>query len=77
MLREDVAEAIREGKFHVYAVKTIDQGLEILTGLPAGERQADGSFPESTVNHLVDQRLRELHQSMRGFYGDLVATAAG
>jgi hypothetical protein len=59
----------------VYAVKTIDEGLEILTGVPAGKRQADGSFPKGTVNQLVDQRLKELHQSMRGYYGDLVAAA--
>jgi len=75
MLREDVAEAIKEGTFKVYAVKTIDEGLEILTGVPAGKRQADGSFPKGTVNQLVDQRLKELHQSMRGYYGDLVAAA--
>ena len=75
MLREDVAEAIKEGKFNIYAAKTIDEGLEILIGMPAGERQADGSFPEGTINRLVDQRLRELHQSMRGYYGDLVAAA--
>ena len=75
MLREDVAEAIKEGNFSVYAVKTIDEGLEILTGMPAGERQTDGRFPEGTVNHLVDQRLAELHESMRGYYGDLVAAA--
>ena len=75
MLREDVAEAIKEGRFSVYAVKTIDEGLEILTGIPAGERQAGGSFPKGTVNYLVEQRLIELHQSMRGYYGDLVAAA--
>ena len=76
MLREDVAEAIREGRFNVYAVKTIDEGLEILTGMPAGERQTDGSFPKDTINHLVEKRLGELHQSMRGYYGDLVALAS-
>ena len=75
MLREDVAEAIKEGIFTVYAVKTIDEGLEILTGMPSGKRQTDGSFPEGTIDHLVDQRLKELHQSMRGYYGDLVAAA--
>ncbi|MCH8106787.1 MAG: AAA family ATPase [Chloroflexi bacterium] len=75
MLREDVAEAVKEGTFNVYAVKTIDEGLEILTGVPAGKRQADGSFPKGTVNQLVEQRLKELHQSMRGYYGDLVAAA--
>ncbi|PKB82471.1 MAG: hypothetical protein BZY88_04380 [SAR202 cluster bacterium Io17-Chloro-G9] len=75
MLREDVAEAIKEGTFRIYAIKTIDEGLEILTGVPTGQRQADGSFPKGTVNHMVDQRLSELQQSMRGYYGDLVATS--
>ena len=75
MLREDVAEAIREGTFNVYAVQTIDEGLEILTGMPAGQRLTDDSYPKDTINHMVDQRLRELHQSMRGYYGDLVAAA--
>jgi predicted ATP-dependent protease len=73
MLRKDVVEAIRDGKFHIYAVKTINEGIEILTGHTAGERQPDGSFPEGTVNHLVDKRLRELNQSMRGYYGELLS----
>ena len=73
MLREDVVAAVKEGKFHIHAVKTIDEGLEVLTGYPAGERQADGGYPEGTVNYLVDKRLRELNQSMRGYYGELLA----
>src|SRR5918996_107887 len=68
MLREDVVEAVRDEKFHIYSVKTINEGIEILTGHPAGERQPDGSFPQGTVNYLVDKRLRELNQSMRGYY---------
>ena len=73
MLREDVVEAIRDGKFHIYAVKTINEGIEILTGHPAGEKQPDGRFPEGTVNYLADKRLRELNQSMRGYYGELLS----
>ena len=73
MLREDVVEAVKEGKFHLYAVKTIDEGMEVLTDYPAGERQTDGSYPEGTVNYLVDKRLRELNQSMRGYFGELLA----
>ena len=57
MLREDVVAAIREGKFHLYAIKSIDEGLEILTDYPAGQRQLDGSYPKDTVNHLVENRL--------------------
>ncbi|GBC76678.1 hypothetical protein HRbin08_00140 [bacterium HR08] len=60
MLRREVVEAVREGRFHIYAVETVDEALELLTGMPAGERDASGQFPEGTVNHLVDQRLREL-----------------
>jgi len=57
MLREDVIEACKKGEFHVWAVETIDQGIEILTGVPAGERGADGRFPEDTVNGKVEARL--------------------
>lgn len=59
MLREDVVKAVRQGKFHVYAVKTVEEGIEILTGTPAGQAQPDGSYPGGTVNYLVDQRLRD------------------
>ncbi|MFB3097464.1 MAG: S16 family serine protease, partial [Dehalococcoidia bacterium] len=73
MLREEVVEAIREGKFHIYAVKTISEGLEVLTGYPAGEPQVDGTYPEGTVNYLVAKRLLELNQSMRGYYAEVLA----
>ena len=77
MLRDEVVEAIKEGKFRIYAVKSIDEGIEILTGVPGGERQPDGSYPEGTVNYLVDYRLRELAQSLRGFYGEVLGEVAG
>ena len=76
MLREEVVEAIREGKFHIYAVKTIGEGLEVLTGYPAGEPQVDGTYPEGTVNYLVAKRLLELNQSMRGYYAEVLAGAS-
>jgi predicted ATP-dependent protease len=60
MLRHDVIDAVREGRFHVYAVETIDQGVEILTGVPAGERDAAGNFPPGTINQRVEARLVEL-----------------
>jgi len=60
MLRGDVVEAVAAGRFHVYAVETIDQGIEILTGVPAGERDDLGFFPEGSVNHRVESRLLEL-----------------
>lgn len=59
MLNDEVIEAVRQGKFHIYPVKTIDQGIEILTGVPAGEPGADGSYPAGTVNALVSQKLKE------------------
>jgi len=73
MLREDVVDAIKEGKFHIYAVKTIDEGLEVLTGTAAGEADAAGKFPVGTVNHLIAKRLDELNDSMRGYYQGLVS----
>ncbi|MEC8856290.1 MAG: ATP-binding protein, partial [Chloroflexota bacterium] len=75
MLRADVVAAIKEGKFHIYSVRTIDEGLEILTGVTAGDRGPHGEFPEGTVNGLVEKRLRELHQSMRGYYEGLLSSS--
>ena len=70
MLREDVVEAVAQGQFHIYAVKTINEGLEILTDRPAGEREDDGTYPEGTINYLVDKRLRELGEGLKGFYAE-------
>jgi len=74
MLREDVVKAVHEGQFHIYEVKTIDEGIEILTGIPAGEKQTDGAYPEDTVNYRVDKRLRELAEGLKGFYGSAFET---
>jgi predicted ATP-dependent protease len=67
MLREDVVEAVKDGKFHVYPVSTIDEGIAILTGREAGERQEDGTYPEDTVNSLVDKQLHELAMKLKEF----------
>ena len=69
MLREDVVQAIRDERFHVYGVKTIEEGLGILTGVEAGTKGADGSYPEGTVNAKAAQRLRELNDNMRHYFG--------
>jgi ATP-dependent Lon protease len=69
MLRKDVVEAVKEGKFHIYPVKSIDQGIEVLTGVEAGERLGDGRFKEGTVNGLVDKKLIELGTKIREFEG--------
>lgn len=67
MLRKDVVEAVKKGQFHIYPVKTIDQGIEILTGTKAGEKKADGAYVKGTVNYLVDQKLRELAEGLKNF----------
>jgi predicted ATP-dependent protease len=67
MLRKDVVKAISQGKFHIYAVKTIDEGIEILTGMKAGERKEDGTYEEDTINYLVNKRLGEMTNKMKGF----------
>lgn len=67
MLREEVVQAVAESKFNVWAVETIEEGIEILTGIAAGERQEDGSFPEGTIYRMVDDRLMELAVGLRDF----------
>lgn len=67
MLKMEVVNAVKEGKFRVYPVKTIDQGIEILTGVKAGERKEDGAFPEGTVNYLVDKQLKEHAENLKSF----------
>ncbi len=67
MLHRRVVEAVEAGRFQIYPVETIDQGLALLSGLTAGERAADGSFPDGSFNRLVDARLTELAEKRRAF----------
>jgi predicted ATP-dependent protease len=67
MLKDEVVEAVRSGRFHIWSVETIDQGIEVLTGVPAGEMGPDGSYPEGTVNCLVEKRLRTMVENMKKF----------
>ena len=67
MLNDEVVAAVRDGRFHIWSVETIDQGIEILTGVPAGALQEDGSYPEGSVNSLVDRRLRQILEQMKKF----------
>ena len=74
MLRHDVVEAVQQDRFHIYAVSTVDEGIEVLTGVPAGRRGPDGRFPEGTVNYKVEERLRFFaerarHQEEKGKEG--------
>ena len=68
MLKREVIEAVKGGKFHIYAIDNADQGMEILTGVEGGQRLADeGSYPEDTINYLVDKRLKELAKGLKEY----------
>ena len=67
MLRKDVIEAVQNGLFHVYPIKTIDEGIEILTGVKAGRRKKDETFEVDTVHYLVDQEMHRLAASWKTF----------
>ena len=67
MLKPEVIEAVEAGQFHIYPIKTVDEGIQILTGVEAGKRQPDGSWPEGTVNWYVDRRLRQMAMRLRQF----------
>ncbi len=70
MLREDVVQAVREGKFNVHAVSTVDEGAEILSGRPAGERRPDGTFPDGSVNAAVERALAENVERLKALRTD-------
>jgi lon-related putative ATP-dependent protease len=67
MLRQDVIEACRQGKFHIYPVATVDEGIELLTGITAGERDAEGRFPEGSINQRVERRVMIMAELARVF----------
>jgi len=67
MLKEEILDAVNEGKFHIYSVSTIDQGIENLTGVKAGVKRKDGTFEKDTVNDRVDKRLREIAEKLKEF----------
>jgi len=67
MLREDVVKSIEEGKFHIYPVRTIDEGVEVLTGVKGGKRFKDGTYEKGTVNDIVQKRLYEMSEKIKEF----------
>jgi predicted ATP-dependent protease len=75
VLRDDVADALAHGQFHLYAVDTAAQGIEILTGVPAGERDASGRFPASSVFGRVERRIIEIAERLREAEGHLTVEA--
>jgi predicted ATP-dependent protease len=70
MLREDVVAAVAAGQFHIWPVRTIDEGIAILTGVPAGEANDAGEYPPGTVHYLVQNRLHELAEDLKHFGQD-------
>ncbi len=67
MLRKDIVKACDEGKFGIFAISTIDQGIEVLTGISAGTRDEEGNFPENTINHMVEAQLINFATRQRDF----------
>jgi lon-related putative ATP-dependent protease len=67
MLKQEVVDAIKAGKFHIYPVNTIDEGIEVLTGVPAGAIGKNGKYPEGTINRLVQDRLAEMAVKVKGY----------
>ena len=67
MLRRDVVEAVEKGKFHIYPVTTVEEGIEILTGMEAGALQEDGTYPEGTLFRKVDDKLTEMAEMEKEF----------
>lgn len=57
-LSDEVVEAVKNKKFHIYAIETIEQGIELLTGVPAGKKDSDGNFPAGTINYLAYEKLK-------------------
>jgi len=72
MLKDEAVQAVRDGKFHIWSVRSVDEGIELLTGIPAGNRAGDGSYPTGTVHQLVDSRLRQYARRLNEY-----ARAAG
>jgi lon-related putative ATP-dependent protease len=67
MIREDVVEAVKNGRFNIWAVSTVDEGIELLTGVPAGKKTKDGDFPKGTIHYAVQARLLALAEELKSF----------
>lgn len=65
MIKKEVVDAVKEGTFAIYPIDRVEEGLEIFTGIPAGELKDDGSYPEGTIHYLVMKRLEEISQSVK------------
>lgn len=70
MLKQEVVDAVKSGNFFIYPIDKMEEGLEILTGMPAGELREDGTYPEDTINYLVMKRLDEISDALKKKKGD-------
>lgn len=64
-LSDEIVESVKLGKFHIYAISTIDEGIEILTGVPAGKQNKEGNFPAGTINYLVSEKLKKYYENSK------------
>lgn len=67
MLKDEIIEAVKKKKFHVYPVRTVEEGVEILIGVEAGRKRPDGTYPKGTINYLVDERLHKMAEQQKAF----------
>ncbi|MEK6582447.1 MAG: ATP-binding protein, partial [Nitrospirota bacterium] len=65
MIKKSVVDAVKEGKFSIYPINRVEEGIEILTGMPAGELKEDGTYPEGTINYLIVKRLTEISDALK------------
>ncbi len=70
MLKAEVIDAVKQGMFHIYAIDNVEEGMEILCGMPKGELQSDGTYPEDTFNYLISKRLKEFSEVLKGKKGE-------
>ncbi|MGA8971544.1 MAG: hypothetical protein WB499_20200, partial [Pseudolabrys sp.] len=77
MLRREVIDACAAGQFAIFPVSTINEGIALLTGLPAGERAADGTYPSNSINRRVEDRLRAFANIRRSFGSERTGAATG
>lgn len=64
-LSDEVVNSVKEGKFHIYAISTIDEGIEILTGVPAGKKNKDGKYPAGTIKYLAYEKLKQYNENSK------------
>ncbi|NNJ93808.1 MAG: ATP-dependent protease, partial [Halobacteria archaeon] len=69
MLRDDVRKAVEDGRFAIHAIDTVDDGIELLTGMPAGQRDKQGVFPAGSINRRVEDTLAQYSEAMQTYSG--------